>query len=315
VGDIVSFGSDKPPWRPSRRVILAGLVVVAAAVSIAVIGRDRPDDAAPDDAAPVVAASGPAPAVTGPTCPPPAAAPEPPVRPVAVLIGCAPPGSSLDRRDPTAGRGPWTVVVRRDDGSLGRNSAVVTFPVAAGSPTAPGTRIWPLAGAHARIHGDLPAAALATISARTSVVRGKPVVDPPAGYTATTTGSYRPASIHEIRYPTQSLSENDALSGGLTYTGTVSGGGYDDALLATTVTPAGLVGGRPAVISSVFGGNGALAWEPAPGVIAYIGYSGGQLSDDATAALLRLAARARPLTAQQWQATGPTTVDQTNDPG
>ncbi|WP_327187029.1 hypothetical protein [Streptomyces sp. NBC_01334] len=71
--------------------------------------------------------------------------------------------------------------------------------------------------------------------------------------------------------------------------------------------------GKPAVITSALGGNGALAWEPVPGVVAYIGYSGAPLDEGAVAALRRLAARARLLSPGQWQATGPTTSDQIND--
>jgi hypothetical protein len=65
----------------------------------------------------------------------------------------------------------------------------------------------------------------------------------------------------------------------------------------------------------VFGGNGTLAWEPTPGLVAYVGYSGAPLDDKAITALQRLAARARALTSTQWQAINPQTIDQTNDPG
>ncbi|WP_328457749.1 hypothetical protein OG780_43240 [Streptomyces sp. NBC_00386] len=73
--------------------------------------------------------------------------------------------------------------------------------------------------------------------------------------------------------------------------------------------------GKPAIITSAFGGNGTLAWEPMPGVVAYIGYSGAQLDKGAIAALRRLAARTRLLSPEQWQATSPTTSDQINDFG
>jgi hypothetical protein len=95
----------------------------------------------------------------------------------------------------------------------------------------------------------------------------------------------------------------------------VRGGGFEDQMYLAQPTPAGEIGGRPVVLTTVFGGNGALAWEPAPGVVAYVGYSGGQLSDAAVAGLMRLAARARALTDAQWRAIGPQTVDQTNEPG
>ena len=65
----------------------------------------------------------------------------------------------------------------------------------------------------------------------------------------------------------------------------------------------------------MFGGNATLAWEPTPGLVAYVGYSGAPLDDKAITALQRLAARARVVTDTQWQAINPQTIDQTNDPG
>ncbi|GAA3935221.1 hypothetical protein Aau02nite_23800 [Amorphoplanes auranticolor] len=248
--------------------------------------------------------------------------------PVAMIIDCAA-GGGLDRRDPTAGRGPWTVVVRRRDGSLGRLGAVVTFPVAAppaGARTVqvggtegkagPGTVTWPVGGAYARVRGDLPEPALIAIAARTSVAGGRPVVpEPPAGHAVAGSGPYRPPTIHEIRYGSAELGEQAALGGGITYTGVARGGGFEDQLYAVTGTAAGQVGGRPAVVSPVMGGNGSLAWEPAPGVVAYIGYSGASLDDNAVAALLRLAQRSRPLDDGRWRATRPRAVEQSNEPG
>ena len=323
MADIVSFGSEKPPWRPSRRVVVTGVIVVAAAVVLGAVifgGGDRgPSGATPLPLSTSAGASARAtgPVVTGPTCSPRSAGPAIVGPPVALVIGCArEPGSGLDRRDRGAAQGPWTVVVRRADGSLGRNSAVITFPVAAAPPaTVPGTRVWALAGAHARIHGDLSEGELTAIADRVRVVRGRPVLDAPAGYTAVSTGSYRPAVIREMRYGTEALGETDSLGGGLTYTGFVSGGGYEDQLFDEELALAGPVNGKPAVVTTVFGGNGALAWEPAPGLIAYIGYSGSQLDDNASAALLRLAVRANLLGAQQWRGRKPPTVDQTNQPG
>ncbi|MBC9723845.1 hypothetical protein [Streptomyces sp. TRM68367] len=68
-------------------------------------------------------------------------------------------------------------------------------------------------------------------------------------------------------------------------------------------------------VTSELGGNGVLAWEPTPGVVAYVGYSGASLDRGAVAGLHRLAERTRLLSAQEWQATGPSTVDQVNDFG
>jgi hypothetical protein len=83
-------------------------------------------------------------------------------------------------------------------------------------------------------------------------------------------------------------------------------------LLDGRATGAGPVRGRPAVLTSVFGGNGALAWEPAPGTVAYVGYSGAEMDDATTTALRCLARRSRFLTAPGWRATHPQIIDQVN---
>jgi hypothetical protein len=204
---------------------------------------------------------------------------------------------------------------------------VVTFPV--GTPTAArsvnvggaigttgrGTVTWPVAGAYARIRGDLTEAELVAIAARTTIVKGRPTERPPAGYRVVATGPYRPPTIHEARYSSASLAEQAVLGDGLTYTGLTSGGGFEDQLYAVHADGGGLVNGRPAVVPSVFGGNAALAWEPIPGLVAYVGYSGSPPDAKVIKALQRLAARARAVTDAGWQATNPQIIDQTNEPG
>ena len=311
MADVVSFGSEKPPWRPSRRLLAAGVTaLLAAGVAAGFVSRNshEPTAATPlpssgEQAPPTGSPSG------GPTCAPGTTAP---ARPVAMVIGCAAKaGGGLVRRDDNAAKGPFAVVVRKEGGSLGRDRAVVVFPVPAAPPSAqPGTRIWPLAGKHARVHGDLTEPELAAIADGTRIVAGRPQVKAPNGFTATPATTYDPVDLNEVRYGTVGLGEQDSLDGGLTFTGVTSGGRFDDDLLDTPPTPVGEVAGKPAVITSVFGGNGALAWDPVPGVIAYIGYSGATLSDNATNALLRLAARARFLDAGQWRATNPSVVTQ-----
>jgi hypothetical protein len=317
VTDIVSFGPDRPPRRPRRRLVVAGVVLTVVAAGTAAIVLRRGEEA--DPATPACRAA-PAPSPDAEAAP---------AAPAALIIDCAArPGVGLDRRDAAASRGPWTVVVRRSDGSLGRHGAVVTFPVAGppdGATTVtvrgtagkagPGTVTWPVAGAFARVRGDLPQPVLIVIGTGTTIVAGRPAVNPPAGYTVAGSGPYRSPAVHEIRYGSTDLGEQDALGGGLTYTGVYRGGGFEDQLYATTVEDGGEVAGRPAVMSPVFGGNGTLAWEPAPGVVAYVGYSGAALDDRAVAALRRLAQRTRPLDDARWQATDPQTADQTNEPG
>jgi hypothetical protein len=171
---------------------------------------------------------------------------------------------------------------------------------------------WPLAGAYARVRGDLSEAVLIAIADGTTVTSGRPVVSPPAGHVVVSTGTYRPAVVRDARYGSAELGEQAALGAGLTYARVADGGGIEDLLYAEHAADGGLVGGVPAVVSTVLGGNAALAWEPAPGVVAHVGYSGAALDDDALAALHRLAERSRVLTAAQWRATGPQTINQIN---
>ncbi|MDX3797989.1 hypothetical protein [Streptomyces sp. AK04-3B] len=330
MGDLLSNGPDRPPWRPSRRLIAAAAAVVSsAAVVMGIVALNGPDDQRPRaPESPSAAASS---ASSGAAFPP---GPDAPVTagqtPGLVIAGLPlPRGGTSIRRDRAAGTGPLTVVLRRTDGSgaLGRHGAVVTFPVAApsgGRPIRVGgvsgralarEVVWPVEGSYARVRGDLPQSELIAVAAATRVASGRPRVEAPRGLSVAATGALWPAQLNETRYGSRATGEVDELSGGLTFTGVARGGGFEDALYATGAQPAGTVHGRPAVVTSAFGGNGALAWEPAPGVVAYVGYSGAALDRGAVDALRRLASRTRLLSPAQWRATGPSTSDQTNDLG
>jgi hypothetical protein len=240
-----------------------------------------------------------------------------------------PRGSYLTRNDPTAVIGPWTVVVRRADGSLGRYGAVVTYPaptndapntgasIRVGSVSGisgPGFILWPLGNGQARVRGDLPQADLVHIAELTTVVAGQPQVRPPAGFRVIARAPSRLLLVHEIRYASADLGVGPALGDGLTYTGLTSGGGFEDALYAEGATPAGTVHGAAAVLSSVQGGNGTLAWEPSPGVVAYVGWSGVGGSAKAVTALRTLAEGSYILTPSQWLAAKPQLDNQENNP-
>ena len=237
--------------------------------------------------------------------------------------------TTLTRRDSTAVNGAWTVVVRRADGSLGRYGAVVTYPVrtkdganpgatirvgSASGISGPGFILWPLGNGQARIRGDLPQADLVHIAELTTVVAGRPRVRPPAGFRVIARAPSRLPLVHEIRYSSSGLGVGPALGDGLTYTGLTSGGGFEDALYVERATPAGTVHGAAAVLSSVQGGNGTLAWEPSPGVVAYVGWSGPGMSAEAVTALRTLAEGAHILTPSQWLTTKPQLEDQENNP-
>jgi hypothetical protein len=165
------------------------------------------------------------------------------------------------------------------------------------------------------VRGDLAEHELISIAAGTAVAGGRPSVSAPAGYLVVSAGPYRPQVIHEVRYGSAEVGEGGALGGGLTYTSVLSGGGFEDQLYAVQTQDGGIIDGKPAVVSPVFGGNATLAWEPSPGLVAYVGYSGTAADDVAVAALRRLAGKARALTGAEWQALHPPTADQTNDHG
>lgn len=239
----------------------------------------------------------------------------------ALVLTAASPGSTLDRWDKAADSGPWAVVVRRRDGALGRHSAVVTFPatgsaagreVAVGGVTgraSPGEVSWPVAGAHARIRGDLQASVLVAIASAMRVEAGRPAVRPPAGYTVVSEGPYRSRHIREVRYEG---SRFEGL-GGLVYTGVADLGGFEDQLYTMSVTNCGAVRGRPAVASTVGGGNGTLAWEVAPGLVGYLGLSSAPVEGPVLGAMYRLTNRTRIIDDRGWRATRPQVVGQRND--
>ncbi|MFE4420854.1 hypothetical protein [Streptomyces sp. NPDC056817] len=327
--DVLSGGPDRPPCRPPRWMIVAGaaLVLIAALVVgiVAVGGDDSPEQAElPSPLSPSTfgLTPFPSPIEPGPDvsfAPGSDATVLPGRTPGLVITGVSPArGYTLNRLDLAAHSGPWTVTVRRQDGALARRGAVVTFPVPklslgrdvkVGDVTGyarEGEVVWPLAGAYARVRGDLPLAELLRIAAATTVVSGRPAVTAAPGLTVTSTGTARPSHVTEARYGADEVGEADALGHGLVFTQAAARcGGIEDQLYEADARPYGTVHGHPAVVTSALDGNGVLAWEPAPGVVAYVGYSGASLDKNALAALHRLAERTRILTPGQWQSTHP----------
>lgn len=98
--------------------------------------------------------------------------------------------------------------------------------------------------------------------------------------------------------------------GRLIYTGLLTaGGGFEDRLYARSATDAGQLHGRPAVATVTTGGNGVVAWEVAPGTIAYLGYSGAEFGPQTVDVLRQLASRARALCGRHWRASSPQRTD------
>jgi hypothetical protein len=205
------------------------------------------------------------------------------------------------------------VVIRGPGGRFGVNGAVVTFPVdhtTLGNPAArpPGAvwnsgeqlLVWPLAGSHAQIVGDLGQARLADLAMSIRIGRGEPHLTALNGFTTAATIPYRSSVVHEMRYSTADLGRSE-LGEGLIYTGALSGASFESQVFEARARPAGLVRGRPAVYAEAKGRNGTLAWEPAPGEVAYIGFSGPPAPAGTIEVLRALADQGRALTPAQWQ--------------
>jgi hypothetical protein len=125
---------------------------------------------------------------------------------------------------------------------------------------------------------------------------------------------YRSGSIHEIRYHASQLGSGAAGLDGLIYTGVLTaGGGFEDRLYARSSTDAGQVHGRPAVATVTIGGNEVVAWEVAPGMVAYLGYSGAEPGPHTVEVLRHLASRAHALCGRNWRASSPQRTEQQND--
>ncbi len=233
----------------------------------------------------------------------------------ALVVEGAPiaPGSTSERCDHQAFLGSWSSVIRRVDGSLGLHSAIVTFPALDPTTKQPGKTVWKIADGYAQIRSDLSPAETATIIAGTTIVNGRPVLPSPPHFTVALLEPYRPLAIHEIRYPTHDAGELPTLGDGTVYTGITTNGEFEDRLFQADANRQLLVNGQPAVMSSIYGGNGTLAWEPAPGLIAYIGFSATtRPAGNVTQALVRIATHTTTMTISAWQATDPVSDDATN---
>jgi len=224
------------------------------------------------------------------------------------------PKPTLERWDCTALKGPWSVVIRATNGHFGVHGAVVTFPVDhEGAGTAvtkprgavwnPAARllVWPLAGSHAQIVGDVGQPQLADLAMRITIEAGKPHLGALDGFAAAATTTYRPPVVHEMRYSATDLGQQDKLGDGLVVTGLMSGASLESQAFAAHAKPAGFVRGQPAIYSYAQDEAGTLAWESAPGEVAYIGLSRAATNAEVIEALHALADRGRMLSPAQWE--------------
>ena len=226
------------------------------------------------------------------------------------------PPTKLVRSDPAAASGAYAVVVRRVDGDLGADNAVITYPVADGLQSGSNALVMSRPGGRILVRSvGLDADEVTAIANATQVVDGRPIVRLPGSMYDFAVGAIdteRPSAIHETRYGCDEVGEASAL-GALCYTGLTTSPGFEAALYSHGFQPGPLVQGHPSVVSAVGGGNATLAWEPQPGLIAYVGYSGNALAAEQIAALARLANRSTLISAAAWSAGQPQEVTQPND--
>jgi hypothetical protein len=233
--------------------------------------------------------------------------------------------TTLDRRDPDAADGPYSLVVRAKNGSMIQRTAVITYlptvlvtvVVTPETIDASGVSEHLIAreGGTVRVRAvGLTPAEVSGIGDATQVVDGRPAVTLSSlpEFSVVASGSWTPSTVREARYGCDAVGEIDTQ--GLCYAGLTFSPGFEDALLEAGFQPGPLVAGRPSAVSTVAGGSGTLAWEPRPGVIAYIGYSAMPLVSETSTvdAMARVAERVRLLSPDEWTATNPMTVTQTN---
>lgn len=227
-----------------------------------------------------------------------------------LLGGNALRGTGLERWQREGRLDRQVLVVRRNHGgSLGTASAAVTWPLALEEAVATGLApttvaerhelVWPLAGHLARIRGSLTGDQLAGLAQTATVLDGRLVVAPPAGYTILYGGRCDEGVQHEVRYSPYSAGVDSVLSDGLVFTGLQRVGTFEDELLARgPATAVGAVGSHPAVLVDI--GSAAVAWEPATGVVAYVGYSGPAPTPALVRLLLDLAEDSRVIPAGEF---------------
>ncbi|HET7477161.1 MAG TPA: hypothetical protein VFJ97_14225 [Dermatophilaceae bacterium] len=204
------------------------------------------------------------------------------------------------------------VLRRARDGSIGRNSAVVTWPVAAygyrptGLELSPdGHRrelVWEVGGDLARVHGDLPEWELIAIAERVTVQQDILLIGPPPGFFLLYANWYPAALTHEVRYfPLQANLVPYLGANGLVFTGMQRSAELEDLLLDDPGRRAvGAVHGHPAMLTSRLG-SAAVLWEPTPGTWAYVAYTGIIGTEQVGQALVELARTSRELTDAEFQ--------------
>jgi hypothetical protein len=310
--------ADSRDARPSRSSGLTFIGLLVGAVMFAMLlGQLTGPDPAPRPPAAVASTNAPAPPATPP--------PDIPIgvdsiRECTVHLGgltlgdhLRVPGSALERWDCDAPKGPRSLVIRADGGHFGVHGAVVTFPadqVGSGTrvakplgglwDTSQQVLVWPLSGSNAQITGDLGRTELIDLALRITVEDGKPHLPALDGFSTAAVTPYRSPVVHEMRYSTDDLGEAGKRGSGLIYTGVTTGASFESLAFEAHAIPAGFVRGKPAIFSDVPSGNGALAWESAPGEVTYIGTEGMATRADAIETLRSLAETGRQLTPAQW---------------
>jgi hypothetical protein len=193
----------------------------------------------------------------------------------------------------------WATIVHGPSGGYG-DEAVVLWPASRATRRQPGHYSWRLGGHWATVEGFLASGPRRLLRRYVRIRDGRPVVRESDAYPVTVTVPAEPTLVREIRYDAGQLGPAGQVLGGLVFTGVTRTGALDDWLVSQQPDLSGDVGGVPAVVTPIFGGNAALAWEPKPGTVAYVGYSGAELSPRTVDALRCLADQSRALPLAKW---------------
>lgn len=236
--------------------------------------------------------------------------------------------NTLERVDPDTGteNGPYVVVIRHRSGSLVDKTAVITYQPRTTTTGDQGlvrnastgvSALTVVRGADQVVVRALGLSAdqVTAIADATQIVDARLLVNQSpelADFVIVAAGPQRPPRIHEARYGCDSLGEADAL-GAFCYTGLTTSPGFEAAVYAGEFRPGPTINAHLTLVSTVGGGNGTLAWEPQPGVIAFVGYSGSNLGDQQIDALARIAQRVAIVPPDDWRATQPQAVTQSNE--
>lgn len=203
-----------------------------------------------------------------------------------------------------------SIVLRRDDGSFGEHSAIISYPAVTMDPgrtSAPTTHdgktgywrlhglTWQVRGVYVQVQGDLPRAGLARIALAVKVTGGRSPqlrVAPVPGYHAEWTGPSNGVGYSLASYTATSLGYQPALGSTQLQLGLWTGISLEASLYSDptngVIAPV-VVHGQHGVLMHLSGGGVAVAWQVPPYAAAIVQCLACSASRTAEAALRQIA--------------------------